>query len=132
MKVINLKQYGVIVMSTELTREAMLKLARHNPDALKLKNEDGDDIFAITCGDSSLSDYGMSFDKEDSEGKLLLTISGIMDNSEIAEEFAVVLKNLKVVEAQALEAYRVLEADLLEIANSIQNTIETPEVEEVQ
>lgn len=132
MKVINLKNYGVIVMSTEITKEAMLKLMRHNPDSLKLKDENGDEIFAIAYGEASLSDYGMSFDKVDSEGKLLLSISGIMENTEVAEEFAVALTNLKAVEAQALAAYTELEAKLLEVANSIQNTIETPEAEEVQ
>lgn len=130
MKVINLKNYGVVVFNTELTKEAILKLQRHNPDALKLKDENGDEIFALSFNDASLSDYGVCFDREDSEGKALLTITATMTNEELAEEFASILIKAKKVEAQALAAYTTLTAELMEIANSIEIPGEAPEVGE--
>lgn len=120
MKVINLKNYGVVVFNTELTKEAILKLQRHNPDALKMKNEAGDEVFAISFNDASLSEYGICFDREDSEGKALLTITATMTNEELAEEFAAILMKAKMVETRALAAYTDLTNMLREVANSIE------------
>ena len=120
MKVINLKNYGVVVFNTELTKEAILKLQKHNPDALKLKDDNGDEIFAISFNDASLSDYGICFDREDSDGKALLTITATMTNEELAEEFASILMKAKLVEQRALASYRELTEMLEEVASSIE------------
>lgn len=121
MKVINLKNYGVIVLNTTLTKEAILKLKRHNPDALKLKDEEGNEIFGLSFTETdSVTKYGITFNKEDSEGKALVTIQKTMDNAAIAEEYADILMKANEVEQQALEAYGVLNNNLLEIANSIE------------
>jgi len=125
MKVINLKNYGVVVFNTKLTKIAIEKLAKHNPDALKLKDENGDDIFAIAFGSASITEYGVCFDKVDSEGKALVTVAKTMENEEIAEEYASTLLKVKQVEAQAEAAYRTLETQLLDITNSIENPLET-------
>lgn len=128
MKVINLQNYGVIVINTELTKIAIEKLAKHNPKALKLIDEEGNETFAIAFGEAAVSDYGICFDRVDSEGKALISISATMTNEELAEEFATVLVNAKLVETQAKEAYRTLEGQLLEIVNSIENPLDvTPE-----
>ena len=125
MKVINLKNYGVIVFNTELTSEALLKLKRHNPDALKLKDEEGNDIFGISFSETaSINNYGISFNKIDSDGKALVTVQATMENNEIAEEYAAILLNTKKVEAKALVAYAELNNNLLEVANSIENPLE--------
>ena len=125
MKVINLKNYGVVVFNTKLTKVAIEKLAKHNPDALKLKDENGDDIFAIAFGSASITEYGVCFDKVDSEGKALVTVAKTMENEEIAEEYASTLLKVKQVESQAEAAYRTLESQLLDITNSIENPLET-------
>lgn len=130
MKVINLKNYGVVVFNTELTKEAILKLQKHNPDALKLKDDNGDEIFAISFNDASLSDYGICFDREDSDGKALLTITATMTNEELAEEFASILMKAKLVEQRALASYRELTEMLEEVANSIEEPNEAPEAGE--
>lgn len=125
MKVINLKNYGVIVINTELTREALLKLKKHNPNALKLQDEEGNEIFGLSFSETaSINNYGISFNKEDSEGKALITIQETLDNSEIAEKYAGILMNAKLVEEIAIDAYEELEANLLEVANSIENPFE--------
>lgn len=121
MKVINLNNYGVIVFNTDLSKEALLKLKRHNPDALKLKDEEGNDIFGISFSETaSINNYGISFNREDSEGKALITIQATMNNEEIAEEYAKILLNAKKVEEKALIAYAELIHDLMEVANSIE------------
>ena len=130
MKVINLKNYGVVVFNTELTKEAILKLQRHNPDALKIKDDNGDEIFAISFNDASLSDFGICFDRVDSDNKALLTITATMTNEELAEEFAAILMKAKMVETRALAAYADLTAMLLEVANSIEEPGAAPEVGE--
>ena len=130
MKVINLKNYGVVVFNTELTKEAILKLQKHNPDALKIKDDNGDEIFAISFNDASLSDYGICFDREDSDGKALLTITATMTNEELAEEFASILMKAKMVETRALAAYTDLTNMLMEVANSIEEPGAAPEAGE--
>lgn len=121
MKVINLQNYGVIVINTELTKEALLKLKRHNPSALKLKDDEGNEYFGISVSENaSINDYGISFDKEDSDGKALMTIQRTLSNTEIAEEYAGILMAANQVEQNALEAYTELEANLLNIANQIE------------
>jgi len=125
MKVINLKNYGVVVFNTQLTKVAIEKLAKHNPEALKLKDEEGNDVFGIGFGTASITEYGVCFDKVDSEGKALITIAKTMENEEIAEEYAGTLLKVKEIETKALAAYTSLEAQLLEVANSIENPLET-------
>lgn len=131
MKVINLKNYGVIVFNTKLTKVAIEKLAKHIPDALKLKDEEGNDVFAIGFGtNASISNYGVNFNKVDSEGKALITIGKTMENEEIAEEFASILMKVKEVEVKAEAAYAALEEQLLEVTNSIENPLEVTAEEE--
>jgi hypothetical protein len=128
MKVINLQNYGVIVFNTKLTKEAILKLSRHCPNALKLKDAEGNDVFGLSFGESaSISDYGICFNKVDNEGQALVTITGSLDNNEIADRYAGILIKARELETRALETYEALEADLLEIANAIENPTEVPE-----
>jgi len=125
MKVINLKNYGVVVFNTELTKEAILKLKRHMPETLKLKDEEGNDTFALSFAETaSINEYGISFNKEDSDGKALMTVQGTMENDEIAEKFAKIIINANIVEHNALEAYAQLNQNLMEVANSIENPLE--------
>lgn len=131
MKVINLKDFGVVVINSSLTKEAIEKLKRHTPTALKLMDEEKNEIFGVTFGTASISDYGISFDRVDSEGKVLITINASLENNEIADQFAKVLTNLKKVEEKALAAYTELEAMLLDVANSIENPL-VPEMAETQ
>ena len=131
MKVINLKNYGVIVFNTKLTKIAIEKLAKHKPDALKLKDEEGNDTFVIGFGaNASISNYGVNFNKVDNEGQALITIGKTMENEEIAEEFAGILMKLKQVEVQAEIIYSTLEDQLAEIIEDIENPLETERGEE--
>ena len=91
MKVINLKNYGVIVFQSELTEDMFKALKKHMPYALKAKDEEGNDIFVLDYKEAekgSISNYGICFNRTDSEGNVLLTINETLDNKEIAEKYA--------------------------------------------
>lgn len=129
MKVINLKDYGVVVINSKLTKEAILKLAKHAPEALSLKDNEGNEVFKIGFGASaSISKYGIMFDKEDSEGKALISMNETLENAEVAEKYAATLMNLKAIETNAEAVYTQLEEMLMEVENSIENPLETAEV----
>lgn len=135
MKVINLQTYGVVVINSELTLDAVKALQKHIPSALKLRDEDGDDVFAVSFNNdkASFSEHGICFNKIDSEGKVLLTINSTMSNEEIADEFAAVLMHLEMVEETATLAYKSLKEQLLDIASAIENPdLTSPEVEEAE
>ena len=131
MKVINLQNYGVVVIRTELSKEAILKLQKHVPQALKLTacTNPGEfaDIFAITFGKPYINEFGISFDRTDDQGRALITVAETLTNAEVAEKYITILRYLQAVETQALGAYAELEEDLMSVINSIGITSEEEE-----
>lgn len=123
MKVINLKPFGVIAFNSKLTAEAIKALQKHIPSALKMRDQEGNDIFAISYkeGQASISEYGICFNKTDSEGCLLLTVAADMTNKEIADEYAAIIMKAKEIEEWALNAYAQLTDQLLDVEASIEN-----------
>ena len=123
MKVINLKPYGVIAFSSTLTLEAIKALQKHMPSALKMRDIDGNDVFALDYkeGQGSISEYGICFNKVDSDGCALLSIQTDMTNKEIADEYAAVILKAKEVEAWATDAYASLVEQLADVEASIEN-----------
>lgn len=121
MKVINLKDYGVVVFQSSLTVEAFKALQKHMPSALKLQDEERNDIFALAYkeGKGSISEYGICFDKADSEGNVLITVQATLSSAEIADEYAAIILKAKAIEEYALGAYASLQQELLSIAEDI-------------
>lgn len=134
MKVINLQNYGVVVIRTDLTKEAILKLQRHVPQALKLiactNPGEYSEVFAISFGTPNISEFGISFNKVDEQGRALITIAETLTNEEVAEKYIKILRHLNAVEAQAQEVYADLEADLMDVIQSISTTAEEEEIVE--
>lgn len=133
MKVINLKNYGVVAIRTDLTKEAILKLQKHVPQALKLTacTNPGEysEIFAISFGTPSISEFGISFSKTDEQGRALITVAETLTNGEVADKYITILRYLNAVESQAKEAYAALEEDLVTVMEAIATPTEV-EVEE--
>ena len=133
MKVINLQNYGVVVIRTDLTKEAILKLQRHVPQALKLvactNPGEYSEVFAISFGTPSISEFGISFNKVDEQGRALITIAETLSNEEVAEKYVKILRHLNAVEAQAQEVYMDLEADLMDVIQAISTSAEEEEAE---
>lgn len=135
MKVINLQTYGVVVFNSDLTVEAIKALQKHIPSALKLRDAEGNDTFAVSynADRASITDFGVCFNRVDSEGKVLVTINTSMNNEEIADEFAAILMKIKEVEANAAAAYESLVEQLMDVANSIENPdLTNTEIEEAE
>lgn len=131
MKVINLQNYGVVVIRTDLTKEAILKLQRHVPQALKLiactNPGEYSEVFAVSFGTPHISEFGISFSKTDEQGRALITVAETLTNEEVAEKYVKILRHLNTVEAQAQEIYTDLEADLMDVIQSISTTAEEEE-----
>lgn len=134
MKVINLQNYGIVVIRTELTKEAILKLQKHLPQSLKLTTyvspTETSEVFAVAFGSGSISEYGISFSKTDDKGRALITIAEHLTNEEVAEKYIGILRYLHIVEQQAKEAYESLQADLMTVMESIATPTEVEEDEE--
>lgn len=122
MKVINLKNYGVIVFQSNLTVDMFKALKKHMPSALKARDEEGNDVFVLDYKESekgSISNYGVCFNKVDSEGYVLLTVNETLENKDIAENYAAAILQAKQLEAWASEAYSQLAEQLLDVTESI-------------
>lgn len=131
MKVINLKPFGVIAFNSKLTATAIKALQKHMPSALKMQDQEGNDIFAISYkeGQASISEYGICFNKVDSEGCVLLTIAADMTNAQIAEEYAAIILKVQEIEKWALNAYASLKVQLADVEASIEDLEMTEDAE---
>lgn len=122
MKVINLKNYGVVVFQSELTVDMFKALKKHMPNALKKKDEEGNEVFVLDykeAKEGSISNYGICFNRADSEGNVLLTVQETLENDAIADKYAAAILHAKGLEKWALEAYTSLQEQLLDVANAI-------------
>lgn len=124
-----LKIFGdTISIFSSLTREQLERAEGFAPDALKLKDEEGNELFGIGFGSPSYSKYGITFCSENAEGKLFMTMNNpVLDHSDpeaeknaITRMFAQPLHSLKLVEAQ-VEA---METVLTEMEESVVGSIE--------
>lgn len=103
-----------------LTQEEIERAQRYAPDALKLKDEEGNETFAIGVSESpSLSKYGINFTYTDDEGKVYMTIgaNGNCTKEGVATAFAPVIRDLNKVEkavAEVMEEVDALEKAVLE------------------
>lgn len=97
-----------IQIKSSLTRANYDTIRHYKPEALKLIDEKGNEIFGITMGDAHVSKYGVSFCNTDSEDKLFMTTENpVNEHSDpelekklISRKFAQVINNLEAVETQ--------------------------------
>lgn len=122
MKVINLKNYGIVVFESKLTVDMFKTLKKHMPNALKARDEEGNEVFALDFnvnGTGSISNYGICFNRADSEGNALITVQETLTPEEVADKYAAIILKTQDLEKWALEAYKSLQERLLEVAESI-------------
>ena len=122
MKVINLKNYGIVVFESKLTVDVFKALKKHMPNALRAKDEEGNEVFALDFnanGTGSISNYGICFNRFDSEGNALITVQETLTPEEVADKYAAIILKTQDLEKWALEAYGSLQEQLLEVAESI-------------
>ena len=95
-----------IQIKTSLTAEDFDLVKYYNPDALKLKDEKGNEVFGITTGDAHVSKYGIALCNTDSEGRLFMTTNNPVNDHDdpeeekkiISKEFAQVINHLQIIE----------------------------------
>lgn len=95
-----------IQIKIELTEADFNKVKNYAPDALKVKNDDGDEVFGISMGANHWSKYGVAFSNTDSAGRLFATVPNPVENhsdpeaekAQIKEAFAQTLFFLGLVE----------------------------------
>lgn len=81
----------MIQIKIDLTESDFKKVKNYAPDALKIKNDDGDEVFGISMGDAHWSKYGVAFCNTDSDGKLFMTTNNpVVEHSDPAEELKII------------------------------------------
>lgn len=114
-----------IQLKTSLTRKEIERVKAFTPEALKLFDTEGNEVFSIDISHASLSKYGVCFCSEDAEGKMFMTMDNpVLDHSDVEKEreevirrFAPILNKLETVEANveaAKESLEQMEASVTE------------------
>lgn len=101
-----------IQIKIDLTESDFNKVKNYAPDALKVKDEEGNEIFGISKGDAHWSKYGVAFCNTDAGGKLFTTITNpVADHSNPANE----KKQIKEAFAQTIFFLNMLEQNFSQI-----------------
>lgn len=117
----------IVQIKTDLTKSDVDRVKTFAPEALKLFDNEGNEIFGVDLGDACYSKYGVCFCSEDSEGKLYMSTNNpVIDHSnpeaekeEVVKHFALLLNKLKAVEANVQGAADTLSAVEAEATESV-------------
>ena len=119
---------NAVVITSELTTEQLGTVKKFTKDGLKLKDEKGNETFTIayTPGKSAISDYGINYGEENTEGYAQATL--MLDESIKAEDrmnvvldnYAIAIGNLTTLESYVREAYASINKTVVEIKDSIE------------
>lgn len=108
----------MIQLSTDLTKDELERVKNFAPEALKLFDNEGNEVFGVGIGDASYSKYGICFCSETAEGKMFMTTNNpVTDHSDPAKEreeivryFAPIINKLQAVEANVAAVRESLDA----------------------
>lgn len=114
-----------VQLKSALTTEEIATVKTFDPERLKLKDEEGNELFSISLGHASISKYGIVFCSTDAEGKAYVTTeNSVTDHSNpelekafLVKEWAPILANLTKLEGQvalALEDIAAMEASVVD------------------
>ena len=106
----------MIQIKIDLTEADFNKVKNYAPDALKIKNEEGDEVFGISKGDAHWSKYGVAFCNTDADGKLFMTTTNpVHEHGDPAEE----LKRIKEEFAQTIFFLEMIEQSFAEMKTEL-------------
>lgn len=114
---------NALVFTSDIKTEDIVLLKVANPSALTIKNDDGEEIFAVTTSNMpSIGKYGVAFNgtSRSGDGKATLTV-GVPEDIEDAKEFAAdlmmpAIRNIEFLEdvvPTAAEEIRAAKTDLI-------------------
>ena len=89
---INVMGDALQIKST-LTKAEIERTLTYKPDALKLKDDEGNETFAIGLGNASIGRFGVCFPSTDAEDKVFVTAQHNVDHSDPVAEKEFVIKN---------------------------------------
>ena len=127
----NITAYGdTLTITSDITKEEYLKVERFAPEALKLKDEDGNEIFRVIYDPfaKSCSENGIVFHSVNTEGKLFFTtdnvVTGIHEDLDaeramITDRYASILTKINAVES----VIKAVSNDVNGMAESVQSSI---------
>ena len=80
-----------IQIKIDLTETDFNKVKNYAPDALKIKNKEGDEVFGIDMGNAHWGKYGVTFCNTDADGKLFMTTNNpVSDHADPVKEKKVI------------------------------------------
>ena len=112
-----------VVITSERTLEEIKTLKKYKPEALELKDEEGDVYFKVGTECGNANQYGVSFMEEsrngDGKASLTILISPCIEDAVkyVTDRFGLAILNLNKVEKQfdtALEEVSAQQAEILE------------------
>lgn len=117
-----------VQIKTTITLNELVKVKRYEPEALTIRDEDGNPVFTVSYGDASLSAYGICFSSTDAEDNMFLTlVNPVQDHSDkeaekqaILEEFAPIIAKLNVLEVNIMGIVKELDVIESSVAESIE------------
>lgn len=118
----------MIQIKIDLTESDYNKVKNYAPDALKVKDEEGNEVFGISMGDAHWSKYGVAFCNTDADGKLFMTTTNPVhdhddpaeEKKQIKEEFAQTIFFLEMIE----KGFADVKTELAAIEQNAEESIE--------
>lgn len=120
---------GAYTLNSELTVEDIVLLKKYNPDALTIKDEDGNVKFAVgySEGKPSIAPFGVTFGMKsfnDGKASITETLPTTLDTAEkakeyVAEKFGGVVAYLETLESTIPEAAKVIKDKRKALIDSI-------------
>lgn len=115
---------GTVVVSTDLSEEAMLHAKRAYPETLTLADEEGNEIFRVCMEEkcAPISAYGVSFNAVDANGNCAIKFDLLnsMTKQEVAEFLVPVWTKLEHVIANIKEAASIYDETVTSLAAIIE------------
>ena len=117
----------VLQIKSILTIDEIERVKMYAPDALKLFDEEGNEVFGVSIGDSFWSKYGICFCSTDGEGKVFMSTNNPVtdhtdaeaEKAEVIKVFAPVLNKLNAIEAHIKGVQEEITALEVDAANSV-------------
>jgi hypothetical protein len=116
-----------VQIKSALTKSEFDRVKAFAPEALKLFDTEGNEVFGISMGNANYSKYGICFCAEDAEGKIFMTMNNpVIDHNdaekertEIIKYFAPAISKLEAVEANVTAAKDSLEKMEASVTESV-------------
>ena len=118
---------NAVVLVSSMKFEDILKIKKYRPDALTVKDEDGNQVYAITatCGNGAIGKYGAEFGGKPHDEDGFATITMLTDADGDIKEYLVdtlgaAIKHINDIESKAADVIAEIDADRAAIAEAIE------------